>query len=275
MWRCLIRLGTRDSLNAGSSMTLGSKGCRPSPAAHRARMPWTASKEYVPGVVLHAKERVILDGTQLVENDQIDRSSQIDPLAVLQSAVAQYRYHTSTGKNIFQLVAQLPGNGRGRRLYRAEWMEGTYEKYITLSAIDFDRHGHNGTAYGYITFHGESTTRPVQIEYAEVPGWCLADRTNGTDAMVSEDEPVPPPPSIGTDVPVNPREYRLKAYPYYDAPNPASFVERLLKDRGVLPDVPMHTDGVDATMGSMEETLASGMHGRGDVDGSQHYTPPQ
>ncbi|EAN89212.1 hypothetical protein, conserved, partial [Trypanosoma cruzi] len=33
----------------------------------------------------------------------------------------------------------------------------------------------------------------------------------------------------------------LRAYPFYDAPNPPEFVERLLKDRGVIPDSPVET----------------------------------
>lgn len=54
------------------------------------------------------------------------------------------------------------------------------------------------------------------------------------------DDIVPAPPSIGTDVPIDLTSYRLKAYPYYDAPNPPQFVERLLKDRGVIPDTPIN-----------------------------------
>ncbi|KEG07648.1 hypothetical protein DQ04_09181000 [Trypanosoma grayi] len=68
------------------------------------------------------------------------------------------------------------------------------------------------------------------------------------------------PPSIGTDVPVDPRSYRLKAYPFYDAPNPPEFVERLLKDRGVLPDSPVET--------------AEPVEDPGASDGSTHHTRP-
>ncbi|EKF27136.1 hypothetical protein MOQ_009147 [Trypanosoma cruzi marinkellei] len=50
-----------------------------------------------------------------------------------------------------------------------------------------------------------------------------------------------PPPSVGADVPFDARSYRLRAYPFYDAPNPPEFVERLLKDRGVIPDPPVET----------------------------------
>lgn len=246
----------RDSLNAGSSMTLGSKGNRPSPDAHRRRMPWTASKEYVPGVVLQAKEKVILDGTQLVEFDHIDRSSQVDPLEALKAAVAMYHYNTSTGKNIFQIASQDAFHGRGQRFYRKEWQEGTYDKYVTLSAIEFDRDDSKGTAFGYITFHGETTLRPVEIEHANVPGWCI-DYVK--EKAVPFDAIVPPPPSIGTEVPVDPSKYKLKAYPYYDAPNPPEFVERLLKDRGVLPDTPPTAEQVEEAAHDVS-------------DGSQHVS---
>lgn len=252
--RSTFRWLARDSLNAGSSMTLGSKGSRPSPDPHRRRMPWTASKEYVPGVVLQAKEKVILDGSSIVPLDHIDRASQVDPLAVLQAAVATYQYNTSTGKNIFQIASQDPYHGRGQRFYRKEWQEGTYDKCITLTAIEFAREDSKGVAHGYITFHGESTLRPVVIDHADVPGWCM---DYDPSRSVSFNEVVPPPPSIGTEVPVDPKSYRLKAYPYYDAPNPSEFVERLLKDRGVLPDSPVSSKPV-----SVEDS--------GEDDGTQH-----
>ncbi|AAZ13292.1 uncharacterized protein TEOVI_000617800 [Trypanosoma equiperdum] len=242
MLRCARVALRADPLNGGSSMTLGSKGSKLSPEPHRRRMPWTAAKEYVPGVVLNARDKMVLDGVQLLDIESIDRASQLDPLEVLRAVVATREYNISTGKNIFQLASQATYNGRGQRFYRKEWQEGTYDKYVTLSAIDFDRDGNKGTAYGYITFHGETTTRPVQVDFADVPGWYM-------DFVEERAVPftgiVPPPPSIGTDVPVDPHSYRLKAYPYYDAPNPPEFVERLLKDRGVLPDTPTETADVD------------------------------
>ncbi|CUG89353.1 Hypothetical protein, putative [Bodo saltans] len=230
--RCLCK-ALRDSLNSGSSMTLGSKGSQKSTAAHRARMPWTAAKERVAAVVLHAKDKTILDGAKLVEAEDIDRMSQVDPLDVLKTAVKTYEFNTSTGKNVFQLASQLPHHGRGQRFYRKEWTEGTYEKHVTLSSVEFSRDGSEGTAYGYVTFHGESTLRPIVIANSEAPGWHV---DYDAQRAVPYDSIVVPPPSIGTDVPVNPATYRLRAYPYYDAPNPEEFVEKLLKDRGVLPD---------------------------------------
>lgn len=253
-----VRLLGRDPLNSGSSMTLGSKGMRLSTDPHRRRMPWMAAQEYVPGVVLHNKDKVVLDGRQLVEHDHIDRASQVDPLEVLQTAVATHAYNVSTGANIFQIASQTRYQGRGQRFYRDEWQQGTYDKYVTLAAIDFNREGSKGTAYGYVTFHGESTTRPVEINFADTPGWHMDYKE---EAAVPFDAVVAPPPSVGTDVPVDPSTYRLKAYPFYDAPNPPEFVERLLKDRGVLPDLP-----VDAS------APAEGVEGTNSAaDGSHHY----
>lgn len=229
-----ILLAPRDLLNGSSSMTIGSRGSKKMTDTHRRRMPWFVAKEGVPSVVLNAKDKTILDGTQLVEEENIDRMSQVDPLEVLKTAVATYKHNLSTGTNIFQLASQMKYDGRGQRFYRKEWREGTYEKCITLTSVEFNRDGNGGTAYGYITFHGESTVKPVAIDHASMPGWYVEDYDPAR--AVPHHGIVPPPPSIGTEVPVDPKTYRLKAYPYYDAPNPAEFVERLLKDRGVLPD---------------------------------------
>ncbi|EKF28683.1 hypothetical protein MOQ_007562 [Trypanosoma cruzi marinkellei] len=195
-------------------MTLGSKGMKLSPDPHRRRMPWTAAKECVPGVVLDAKEKMVLDGVQLVDVECVDRASQVDPLEALRATVAVYEYNTSTGKNIFQLASQVEFDGCGQRFYRKEWQEETYDEYITLSAIDFNRDGDKGAAHGYVTFHGETTTRPVQIDFADVPVWHVEFRVA---RAVSFNAIVPPPPSIGTDVPVDARSYRLRAYPWIDA----------------------------------------------------------
>jgi hypothetical protein len=214
-------------------MTLGSKGSKKATAAHRTRMPWMVAREGVAGMVLNAKDKAILDGCKLIETEDIDRMSQVDPLDALKTAVKTYEYNTSTGKNIFQLASQLPHHGRGQKFYRKEWTEGTYEKHVTLSSIEFSRDGREGTAFGYMTFHGESTLRPIAVAHSAVAGWHVE---YDAKCAVPYDSVVAPPPSIGTDVPVNPATYRLRAYPYYDAPNPEAFVEKLLKDRGVLPD---------------------------------------
>eukprot|EP00331_Platyophrya_macrostoma_P026413 CAMPEP_0176435088 /NCGR_PEP_ID=MMETSP0127-20121128/17092_1 /TAXON_ID=938130 /ORGANISM="Platyophrya macrostoma, Strain WH" /LENGTH=264 /DNA_ID=CAMNT_0017818005 /DNA_START=64 /DNA_END=858 /DNA_ORIENTATION=- len=237
--RCILLAPLRDALNGGSSMTLGSKGSKKHTDTHRRRMPWFVAKEAVPEVVLLNRDKAILEGKHLIEPDCIDRMSQADPLEVLKSAVATYQYNTSTGHTLFQLASQMKHDGRGQVFYRKEWQEGTYD----LSSVEFDRDGNGGTAYGYVTFHGESTVKPIVIEHARTPGWFV--ESFDVSKAVPYHKTVPPPPSIGTDVPVNPKEYRLKAYPYFDAPNPASFVERLLKDRGVLPDLPVDPNQVN------------------------------
>ena len=86
-------------------------------------------------------------------------------------------------------------------------------------------------------------------------------------AAVPFDAVVPPPPRIGTEVPVNPATYRLKAYPFYDAPNPPEFVERLLKDRGVLPDLPIEASAPGEGGEAADSDATAGGN-----DGSQHYT---
>jgi hypothetical protein len=223
----------RDPYNGGSSMTVGSKGHRSHPGAHRLRMPWTAAKEVIPTTVLSRRDKAIIEGHQLLEATSTERMAQIDPLDVLKSTVAERKFLTSTGQNVFQLASQAPHDGRGQRLYRPEWMEGTYEKYITLTSITFSRDRASGTAYGYVTFHGETSFSPIVVQNAHVPGWIM---DVDPKRAVPLGETVQAPPSIGTDVPVDARVYRLRSYPYYDPPNPKQFVEKLLKDRGVLPD---------------------------------------
>ncbi|RNC60162.1 hypothetical protein TcCL_ESM02114 [Trypanosoma cruzi] len=88
-------------------------------------MPWTAAKEYVPGVVLGTKETMVLDGVQRVDVDCVDRASRVDPLETLRATVAKCEYNTFSGKNIFQLAFQAESNGRGQRFHRKQWKEGT------------------------------------------------------------------------------------------------------------------------------------------------------
>ncbi|PWV19897.1 hypothetical protein C3747_8g1185c [Trypanosoma cruzi] len=79
-------------------MTLCTKGMGISLDSHRRRMPWTAEKECVPGVVHSSKEKMVLDGARRVDVDCIDRASQVYPLEALRAAVASYEYNTSTGR---------------------------------------------------------------------------------------------------------------------------------------------------------------------------------
>ncbi|EAN93304.1 hypothetical protein C3747_160g90 [Trypanosoma cruzi] len=82
-------------------MTLCTKGMGLSPDPHRRRMPWTAAKECVPGVVRSSKEKMALDGARRVDVECVDRASQVYPLEALRAAVATCEYNTSRGKNIF------------------------------------------------------------------------------------------------------------------------------------------------------------------------------
>ena len=147
-----------------------------------------------------------------------------------------------------------------QKFYRKEWREGTYDKFVTLSSIYFNREmTSGGEAYGYTTFHGESSLFPMTIDNANLPGWYVLDYSE--KEAVPIDEIVRPPLSVGTEIPVNVKEYRLKAYPFYDAPNPSDFVNRLLRERGVLPD----TTDDEATEGS------TGEGGSSENDGSQDH----
>lgn len=225
------------ALNRGALMTLSSAGGKPRTGPHRLRMPWMVAKEKMNTKFYRYKDKSILDGTELFSGWH--RKAQLEPIAALNAVVAQRKFNVQHGKNLFQVCVHLPFDGRGQRLYRKDWMEGTMEKYVTLTSVVLDRENATGTAYGYITFHGESTVRPVKIENAEFPGWEVEYRK---EWEVGYDQIVPPPPSIGYDIPVNPKQYKLKAYPCYDPPNPPQFVEQLLKDRGVIPDVETTAD---------------------------------
>ncbi|RNC43890.1 hypothetical protein TcCL_NonESM06458 [Trypanosoma cruzi] len=77
----------QDALNGGSPMTLCTKGMERSPDPHRRRMPWTAAKECVPGVVHSSKEKMVLDGARRVDVDCVDRASQVYPLEALRATV--------------------------------------------------------------------------------------------------------------------------------------------------------------------------------------------
>ncbi|PWV06185.1 hypothetical protein C3747_118g147 [Trypanosoma cruzi] len=68
-------------------MTLCTKGMGLSPDSHRRRMPWTAAKECVPGVVHSSKENMVLDGARRVDLDCVDRTSQVYPLEALRATV--------------------------------------------------------------------------------------------------------------------------------------------------------------------------------------------
>jgi hypothetical protein len=237
--------------NDNADMTMSSMGLVQGPVATRLRMPWTATTEILPHMWLNTKDKTLLDGHQIAYG--MERSAQLDPLDVLKATVAQRKYLTSTGYTIAQIAAHLPFHGRGQRFYRKEWKEGTYDKYVTLANIEFERDTPNAKCFGYITFHGETTLEPVPIDFCNSPGWSV---DFDDKAAVPFEEIVPAPPSIGTEVPVDPSKYKLKAYPYYDAPNPTEWVFQLLRDRGVLPDVGPQEGSPDPTTESNDGSEA-------------------
>ncbi|PWV14419.1 hypothetical protein C3747_36g295 [Trypanosoma cruzi] len=81
-------------------MNLCTEGMELSPDSHRRRMPWTAAKECVPGVVHSSKEKMVLDGARRVDVECVDRASQVYPLEALRAFVATCEYNTFGGKNI-------------------------------------------------------------------------------------------------------------------------------------------------------------------------------
>ncbi|KAF8277648.1 hypothetical protein TcBrA4_0110490 [Trypanosoma cruzi] len=100
---------------------------------HRRRMPWTAEKECVPGVVHSSKEKMVLDGARRVDVDCVDRASQVYPLEALRAAVAACEYNTSPGRTFLKrplrqnpmyramgLLQGVPGGDarRGRHQHR-------------------------------------------------------------------------------------------------------------------------------------------------------------
>ncbi|KAF8284688.1 hypothetical protein TcYC6_0027310 [Trypanosoma cruzi] len=141
-----------------------------SPDPHRRRMPWTAEKKRVPGVVHSSREKMVLDGARRVDVDCVDRASQVYPLEALPATVASYEYNTFRGKNIFELASQAELNALRQWVYCKEWQEGTHDENATRTAIHFHRHGSNAASCYYTTSHGETTTQPAPIRLADFPG---------------------------------------------------------------------------------------------------------
>ncbi|EAN96499.1 hypothetical protein C3747_30g371 [Trypanosoma cruzi] len=103
-------------------MTLCTKEMGLSPDFHRRRMPWTAEKECVPGVVRNSKEKMVLDGARRVDVECVDRASQVYPLEALRATVASYEYNTFRQKNILNWSLRrnpmYSGNGFTARIGR-------------------------------------------------------------------------------------------------------------------------------------------------------------
>jgi hypothetical protein len=251
------------SLNRGSSMTLKCKGIKRA-APQRVRMPWTEPREPFATCILSRKDKAIIAEGPTFASDSnvaaISRSAMLEPLEGLKAIVAKRKYNTSTGFTLFQLAVHMRHDGRGQRFYRKEWKEGTYDKHVTLASVHFAREltTAGGEAFGYVTFHGETGLFPVEIENANLPGWYVLDYDDAR--AVPADKIVPAPPSEGTEIPVDTKRFRLRSYPFYDAPNPPAFVNRLLKERGVIPDPP----------GGAEEGKGAELAEGAAADGSEH-----
>lgn len=215
-----------------SNMRRSSAGTAPHTGPHRVRMPWTTSTERTPFMVYQAKDRTLLEGVELFKG--IGRIDMLEPLLAVKAICAKRDHLTSTGLSLFQVATHLQHNGRGQLFWRDGWRDGTCDKYITLSRVVFERDiGQGGEAWGYLTFQGETTMRPILIKDAALAGWhCEFDERRA----VPPSRIVDPPPSIGTEVPVDPKQYKLKAYPYYDAPTPVEWEVRRKKEMGVIPD---------------------------------------
>jgi hypothetical protein len=215
-----------------SRFKLSSEGTAPHTGPHRVRMPWTASKEPVPTYVYRQRDRALIDQVELFKS--LGRIEQLEPLVAIKAICSKRDYLVSTGLTLFQLAAHLKHEGRGQRFWRDSWQDGTCDKYVTLSRIMIERDiSAGGEAWGYVTFQGESTMRPIKVDHANTPGWNVEYVES---RAVHPSHIVEPPPSIGTEVPVDPAKYKLKAYPYYDAPVPQDWELRLHKERGVIPD---------------------------------------
>ena len=227
------------SWQGGSSIFHSRTKGRLHTGAHRRRMPWSYVKEKFPRIVLNQRDRTLLDGSELPIG--IERAVQKDPMDILKYIVARHEYDRSTGETLLQIACRMPCMGRGQKFYRKEWMEGTYEKFVTLCHVSPEpKNCKLGTAFGYLTFHGESSLRPIEIDAADVPGWY-----SDFDASraIPHTAAVPAPESIGTEIPIDTSLYRVRSYPCYEPPPPPQYVEQLLKDRGVLPSVfPSNSD---------------------------------
>jgi len=240
-----------------SRLKTNSMGTKPHTGPLRLRSPWTRTKESVPIGVYKANDETLLEGTQPFQG--LGRVEQLEPLQALRTIVAKRNYLTNTGLTLFQVAAHLPHDGRGQIFWRDGWRDGTNDKYVTLSRISFERDiSEGGEAWGYVTFQGESTTRPVKLDFSNIGGWHC---DFAKERAVAPGRIVDPPASIGTDVPVDPKVYKLKSYPFYDAPAPEEWELRRFKESGVIPDPPVD-----------EDADAPAADGGGEDDGSTHVS---
>ncbi|RNC44280.1 hypothetical protein TcCL_NonESM05959, partial [Trypanosoma cruzi] len=164
-----------------------------SPDPHRRRMPWTAAKECVPGVVRSSKEKMVLDGARRVDVDCVDRASQVYPLETLRAAVATCEYNTFGGKNIFNWSLRWNPMCSGNALRQG----------VAGGDARRGRHSHR---------HLFPSPRDHNAARANTP--CGFSEAACAVLFVAT---VPPSPSVGADVPVDASSYRLRTHPLIDA----------------------------------------------------------
>ncbi|RNC55312.1 hypothetical protein TcCL_ESM07227 [Trypanosoma cruzi] len=114
-----------------------------SPDPHRRRMPWTAEKECVPGVVHSSKEKMVLDGAQRVGVECVDR---VHRRCIRWRHCGRPSPHASTihaEERTFLIVLSGGIQCNWAMLYREEWPEGTHDENATRTVIHFRRHGSN------------------------------------------------------------------------------------------------------------------------------------
>ncbi|KAF8281788.1 hypothetical protein TcYC6_0008230 [Trypanosoma cruzi] len=128
-----------------------------SPDPHRRRMPWTAEKECVPGVVHSSKEKMVLDGAQRVGVECVDR---VHRRCIRWRHCGRPSPNASTihlEERTFLIVLSGGIQCTWAMLYREEWPEGTHDENATRTAIHFRR--------------CKTTTQPAPIRLADFPRW--------------------------------------------------------------------------------------------------------
>ncbi|ESS54956.1 hypothetical protein TCDM_13609 [Trypanosoma cruzi Dm28c] len=195
----------RDALNGISSMTLCTKGMERSSDPHRRRMPWTAEKECVPGVVHSSKEKMVLDGARRVDVDYVDRASQVYPLEALRAAVATCEYNTYRGKNIFN--------------WSRRWNP-------MCSVNGLARGVAGGDARQVCHQHRHSFPLPRQQRSPRQ----YALRIFRGDTRCSVCRHCSPSPSVGADVPVDATSCGFRTHPLIDAAGTAAHCWCFLHD---------------------------------------------
>ncbi|KAF5219117.1 hypothetical protein ECC02_007893 [Trypanosoma cruzi] len=189
----------------------GLKGMGLSPDPHRRRMPWTAEKECVPGVVHSSKEKMVLDGARRVDVECVNRASQTYSLEALWAAVATCEYNTFRGKNIFNCSPRrnpmYSGNGFNARSGRK------------------GRTTRTPLASSFISVAARPQRSPRQ--------YALRIFRGGTRCSVCRH--CSPTPSVGAEVPVDACSCRFRKHPLIDAAGIAAHCWCFWYDRCTAP----------------------------------------